>query len=117
MVKRGGSLKNTGGRLPNCYRRFYNAPFFPFAGDAVDTQLEQRLEDLEAAHDALRMHNRMLTAALQGLFRALPADWAEDAAESVQQAFEDELAQLDYENSPHADAFQDAVATFWRSSR
>ncbi len=79
------------------------------------TQLEQRLEDLEAANDVLQAHNRVMAAVLRGLFRALPADWAQDAAESVQVAFEDELAQLEYENSPHTETFQEAAAAFWRS--
>ncbi|MDO5357107.1 MAG: hypothetical protein Q4E77_06395 [Conchiformibius sp.] len=78
---------------------------------------EQRLDYLEQHCDALRMQNRVLTAALKGLFRALDAETAQYAAESVQLAFEDELAELNYENSPHTDLFHDAADAFFREKR
>lgn len=79
--------------------------------------LEQRLEHLEASNDYLLMQNRVLAAAFQGLFRALPPELAQDVAESVQLTFEDELAQLDYENSPHTDLFHEITYTFFREKR
>lgn len=79
--------------------------------------VEQRLEALEASNDYLRMQNRVLAAAFHGLFRALPPDTAQDVAESVQQVFEDELAELDYENSPHTDLFHEITYKFFREKR
>ncbi|MDK4680685.1 hypothetical protein QDY71_08100 [Kingella negevensis] len=79
--------------------------------------LEQRLDYLEEVNDKLHMQNRVLAAALQGFLRALPQDMAEDVVESVQAAFEDEVAELGYTNSVHADSFQDAVDEFFRSKR
>ena len=76
--------------------------------------IEQRLEFLEEANDVLRMQNRVLSTALKGLIRALPADTANDAVESIQLAFEDELAELSYEDSPHTDLFHDVTYAFFR---
>lgn len=75
---------------------------------------QQRLDYLEESNDALRMQNRVLAAALKGLMRALPQDVQADAAESVQLAFEDELAELSYGESADAELFQDAVYAFFR---
>lgn len=79
--------------------------------------LEQRLDYLEASNDVLRMQNRVLAVALQGFLRALPHDLAETVVESVQAAFEDEVAELNYSNEVHADLFHDAVEEFFRDKR
>lgn len=62
--------------------------------------IEQRLEYLEEANDVLRMQNHVLSTAFKALIRALPAETAEIAVESIQLAFEDALAELSYEDSP-----------------
>jgi len=69
---------------------------------------EQRLDYLEETNDMLLMQNRVLAAALQGFLRAMPQEMAENIVESVQAAFEDEVAELGYSNSVHADLFQEA---------
>lgn len=76
--------------------------------------IEQRLEYLEEANDVLRMQNRVLATALKGLIRGLPAETAQDAVESIQLAFEEALAQLSYEESPHVDLFHDVTYAFFR---
>ncbi len=76
--------------------------------------LEQRLDYLEAVCDTVKMQNRVLATALQGMLRALPTDYAQDVMESIQIAFEDELAQLTYSNPMHADLFQEAADDFFR---
>ena len=79
--------------------------------------LEQRLDYLEETNDMLLMQNRVLAAALQGFLRAMPPEMAENIVESVQAAFEDEVAELGYSNSVYADLFQEAVDTFFRDKR
>nr|WP_314229386.1 hypothetical protein [uncultured Kingella sp.] len=79
--------------------------------------LEQRLDYLEETNDMLLMQNRVLAAALRGFLRAMPQEMAENIVESVQAAFEDEVAELGYSNSAHADLFQDAVDAFFRDKR
>ena len=81
--------------------------------DIVDN-LQQEFEYLEESVCALRMQNRVLAAALKGFLRALPPDMAQDVVESVQAAFEDEVAELSYGNSLHAELFQDAAYAFFR---
>ena len=76
------------------------------------SSIEQRLEYLEEANDALRMQNHVLATALKGLIRSLPSDMANDAVESIQLAFEDALAELSYEDSPHTDLFHDVTYAF-----
>ncbi|MDO5074146.1 MAG: hypothetical protein Q4D63_07080 [Neisseria animaloris] len=76
--------------------------------------IEQRLDYLEEANDVLRMQNRVLATAFKGMIRALPADLAEEVVESVQLAFEDALAELTYEDSPHTDLFHDVTYAFFR---
>ncbi|EMS5320931.1 hypothetical protein GW180_002010 [Neisseria gonorrhoeae] len=76
--------------------------------------IEQRLEYLEEANDVLRMQNHVLSTAFKTLIRALPADTAEIAVESIQLAFEDALAELSYEDSPHTDLFHDVTYAFFR---
>ncbi|UOO80827.1 hypothetical protein LVJ83_07455 [Uruburuella testudinis] len=76
--------------------------------------LEQRLDYLEEANDVLRMQNHVLSTAFKGMIRALPADIAQDVVESVQLAFEDALAELNYEDSPHTDLFHDVTYAFFR---
>lgn len=75
---------------------------------------ENNLDYLEESVAALRMQNRVLVAALKGFLRALPQDLAQDVAESVQAAFEDELAELNYTNTNDADLFQDVADEFFR---
>lgn len=77
----------------------------------------QRLDYLEAGQEALRMQNHVLATALKGLIRALPAEMAEDVVASIQLAFEDALAELEYENSPHTDLFHDVTYAFFREQR
>ena len=75
---------------------------------------EQKLDYLEEAQEVLRMQNRVLSTALKGLIRALPGEMAQDAVESIQLAFEDALAELNYEDSPHVDLFHDVTYSFFR---
>ena len=84
--------------------------------DIVDN-LQQEFEYLEESVCALRMQNRVLAAALKGFLRALPPDMAQDVVESVQAAFEDEMAVLVYSDSNDADLFQDAAEEFFRERR
>ncbi len=84
--------------------------------DIVDN-LQQEFEYLEESVCALRMQNRVLAAALKGFLRALPTDMAQDVVESVQAAFEDEMAALAYSDSNDADLFQDAAKEFFRERR
>ena len=79
--------------------------------------LEQRLDYLEETNDMLLMQNRVLAAALQGFLRAMPPEMAENIVESVQAAFEDEIAALAYSDSNDADLFQDAAEEFFRERR
>lgn len=79
--------------------------------------LQQEFEYLEESVCALRMQNRVLAAALKGFLRALPPDMAQDVVESVQAAFEDEMAVLVYSDSNDADLFQDAAEEFFRERR
>ncbi|MFC3875107.1 NGO1151 family protein [Neisseria musculi] len=76
--------------------------------------IEQRLEYLEETCDVLRMQNHVLATAFKGMVRALPANIAQDAIESVQLAFEDALDELNYEDSPHTDLFHDVTYAFFR---
>lgn len=78
---------------------------------------EHRLDHLEEAQDVLRMQNRILATALKGLIHSLPADMAQDAVESIQRAFEDELDKLQYEDSPHTDLFHDVTYAFFREQQ
>ncbi|XXQ68831.1 NGO1151 family protein [Neisseriaceae bacterium B1] len=75
---------------------------------------EQRLDYLEENNDLLRMQNRVLATALKAILRALPQDIAQDSIESIQAAFEDEIAELGYSSNHHADLFQDAAYEFFR---
>ena len=79
--------------------------------------LPQEFEYLEELVCALRIQNRVLAAALKGFLRALPPDMAQDVVESVQAAFEDEIAALAYSDSNDADLFQDAAEEFFRERR
>ena len=78
------------------------------------SSLEQRLDYLEEANDVLRMQNQVLATAFNGMISARPADIAQDVVESVQLAFEDTLAELQYEDSPHVDLFHDVTYAFFR---
>jgi len=60
------------------------------------------LDYLEETNDMLLMQNRVLAAALQGFLRAMPPEMAENIVESVQAAFEDEVAELGYSPSSPA---------------
>lgn len=74
---------------------------------------DQRIEFLEERQEALLMQNKVLATALKGLLRALPADLAELAIESIREAFDNELAELQYEENPQADLFHDATYDFF----
>lgn len=78
------------------------------------SNLEQRLDYVEETLDVLRMQNHVLATAFKGMIRALPNDLAQDVVESVQLAFEDALAELNYEDSPHTDLFHDVTYAFFR---
>ncbi|MCO6504530.1 MAG: hypothetical protein J6568_03820 [Snodgrassella sp.] len=74
---------------------------------------DQRIEFLEERQEALLMQNKVLATALKGLLRALPADLAELAIKSIREAFDNELAELQYEENPQADLFHDATYDFF----
>lgn len=74
---------------------------------------DQHIEFLEERQEALLMQNKVLATALKGLLRALPADLAELAIESIREAFDNELAELQYEENPQADLFHDATYDFF----
>lgn len=75
--------------------------------------IEQRIEFLEETNEALIMQNRVLATALKGLLRALPSDMAELATESIRTAFDNEIAQLQYEENPQVESFHDATYAFF----
>ncbi|EGV37153.1 NGO1151 family protein [Neisseria weaveri] len=81
------------------------------------SSIEQRLDYLEESNEALRMQNHVLATALKGMIRALPAETAQDVVESIQLAFEDALAELDYEDSPNIDLFHDVTYAFFREKQ
>lgn len=83
----------------------------------MSATLEQRLDFLEESNESLKMQNRVLASALKGLLRALPADMAQDAIESIQMAFDDEIAQLQYEDSPYEELFYDMTYAFFREKQ
>lgn len=76
--------------------------------------LAQQIEYLEEAVEVLRMQNRVLSVALKGMVRGLPAELAQDVVESVQLAFEDELDRLNYEDSERVDLFHDVSYDFFK---
>jgi hypothetical protein len=75
--------------------------------------IEQRIEFLEESNEALIMQNRVLATALKSLLRALPSDMAELATESIRTAFDNEIAQLQYEENPQVELFHDATYAFF----
>ena len=75
--------------------------------------IEQRVEFLEERQEALLMQNKVLATALKGLLRALPADIAELATESIRTAFDNEIAELQYEENPQVELFHDATNAFF----
>ena len=77
------------------------------------SNIDERVIYLEEAGEALRMQNRVLATALKGLLHALPPDVAETAITDIRAAFEDELAQLQYDNEAQADLFHDATYAFF----
>ncbi|EGY53437.1 hypothetical protein HMPREF9371_0362 [Neisseria shayeganii 871] len=79
--------------------------------------LHQRISYLEESIDILRTQNLVLATALRSLVRALPADMVQEVAESVRLGFDDELARLEYEDSPMTDVFHDAVHAFFGEQR
>lgn len=79
--------------------------------------LNDRLEYLEECNDSLRMQNRILVTAFRALVKSLPADIAQDAAENIQAAFEDEIAELEYSQSNRVDLFHDMAHDFFREKR
>lgn len=81
------------------------------------SSLEQRLHFLEESNDALRMQNRVLSLAIKGMIRAMPNDLATDVIESIQIAFDDEVTQLQYENSSHEELFYDMTYAFFHEKQ
>lgn len=79
--------------------------------------LEQRLDYLEESNEVLKMQNRVLATAFRGMLRALPPDVAQDVIESIQIAFDDEVAQLQYEGSAHEELFYDMTYAFFREKQ
>ena len=79
--------------------------------------IAQRLDYLEESNEALKMQNRVLATAFKGMLRALPPDVAGDVIESIQIAFDDEIAQLQYDDSPHVELFYDMTYTFFREKQ
>lgn len=77
------------------------------------TSSYQRIEFLEEQQEALLMQNKVLATALKGLLRALPADIAELATESIRLAFDHEVAQMEYEENPQVELFHDATYAFF----
>jgi len=75
--------------------------------------IEQRVEFLEESQEALLMQNKVLATALKGLLRALPTDIAELATESIRAAFDNEIAELQYEENPQVELFHDATYAFF----
>lgn len=75
--------------------------------------IEQRIEFLEESNEALIMQNRVLATAIKGLLRALPSDIAELATESIRAAFDNEIAELQYEENPQVELFHDATYAFF----
>ncbi|WP_239350651.1 NGO1151 family protein [Snodgrassella communis] len=75
--------------------------------------IEQRIDFLEESNEALIMQNLVLATALKGLLRALPSDMAELATESIRTAFDNEIAQLQYEENPQVELFHDATYAFF----
>ncbi len=83
----------------------------------MSDELEQRLSHLEEVHEAVKMQNRVLSTALKGLIRALPADFAQEAIESIQAAFDEAVDELHYEDHPHAELFHDVAYDFFREKQ
>ncbi|WP_370578109.1 hypothetical protein ABX014_18695 [Snodgrassella alvi] len=75
--------------------------------------IEQQIEFLEESNEVLMMQNRVLATAIKGLLRALPADIAELATESIRAAFDNEIAELQYEENPQVELFHDATYAFF----
>lgn len=80
------------------------------------TSIEQRLEYLEQSNEALNMQNRVLATAFKNLLRALPPETTESALELIRQAFEDDIAALQYEDSPLAELYHDATYAFFHEA-
>lgn len=80
-------------------------------------QLEQRIDYLEESNELLRMQNRVLATAFKALIQSLPSDMAGDAVEAVRAAFDDEVAQLEYEDNPNVELFHDITYDFFRERR
>lgn len=80
-------------------------------------QVDERIRKLVADMFETMYESRGIGLAakkFKALIRALPADTAEIAVESIQLAFEDALAELSYEDSPHTDLFHDVTYAFFR---
>lgn len=79
----------------------------------VMNTIEQRVEYLEERQEVLLMQNKVLATALKSLLRALPADMAELATESIREAFDNEVAKLQYEENSDIELFHDATYDFF----
>ena len=80
-------------------------------------EISQRISYLEEAVEVLRTQNLVLATALRSLIQGLPAEAAADVVEAVRLSFDDELARLEYEDSPQSDVFHDAVHAFFGERR
>ena len=78
------------------------------------SSIEQRLEYLEEANDVLRMQTPPPPPPPNALIRSLPSHMPHGAVHSIHLAFEDALAELNYEDSPHTDLFHDVTYAFFR---
>lgn len=79
--------------------------------------IEQRLDYLESNNNLLQIQNKVLQATIKAMIRALPADLVDDIVESIQIAFEDIQAELNYENSPDIDLFHQVADEFFREKK
>lgn len=77
----------------------------------------EHLQHLEATLEQLRIQNLLLSSILKGVLHGLPSDIAQEVAESVRYALEDEAGRLEYEAHPLADYFHEAAEDFFRSTR
>lgn len=77
----------------------------------------ERLNYLESHLEQLRIENLMLSRILSGILHGLPLDLAQDVAESVRMALEDEASRLAYEDHPLADFFHESTEQFFIPNR
>lgn len=79
-----------------------------------EQSIEARLNFLEESNEILKMQNRVLALAIKGMIRAMPSDMTGNIIESIQIIFDDEVAQLQYENNAQEELFYDMTYEFFR---